>query len=517
MSPLIRRHQAGGRRRGMPALAIALIAILIPVFITYYAFHKRLPFTSQYTDYALVPNSVNVRSGSPVRIAGIDVGAVEHVEPAGRYTKIAFSVGDNGLPIHTDATLAVRDRLFLEGGYYVQLSPGSPSAPVAPEGFTIQPQNTQTPVQFFQLLSTFDVAARANLEQLLNTANTAFSPKPGQPSSQSGAGGFKQAIPQLVPVLKDTAWVSQALTGTHAGDVQNFLASTSNVMQTLAQNREHLGNLVTGLNAVSTALEASDGALAASVAGLDQTLRAAPPALTAIDRSLPSLARLASALTPALRQSPPILASLNSTLDQLLAAVKPSQRGRLITALNTTLTAFPSTLKQIGLLFRSTRPVTDCLNTHVIPGLQAQVNDGSLSTHEPVYKDFVHFLPSLAGASANFDANGPYIRVLSGTGTNSLLLGSLTNLPIIGQLVGISPGGQTLQGVSPKWIGDLTPADFRPDVECTTQALPNFSAASDAQPDLRKAASAANAFHPSVARVRQILRRITAVSKGSGQ
>jgi hypothetical protein len=54
-------------------------------------------------------------------------------------------------------------------------------------------------------------------------------------------------------------------------------------------------------------------------------------------------------------------------------------------------------------------------------------------------------------------------------------------------------------------------------VECTTQALPNFSAASDAQPDLRKAASAANAFHPSVARVRQILRRITAVSKGSGQ
>jgi len=82
-----------------------------------------------FTLHAVVSNSVNVRQDSPVRVAGIDVGAVTGTEPRGRSTEISFTMNDQGLPVHTNATLRIRDRLFLEGGYYLELDPGTPAAP----------------------------------------------------------------------------------------------------------------------------------------------------------------------------------------------------------------------------------------------------------------------------------------------------------------------------------------------------------------------------------------------------
>ena len=222
-----------------------------------------------------------------MRIAGIDVGAVQGVSPDGRASEIAFTVDDNGLPIHTDATVRIRDRLFLEGGYYLELDPGSPSAPIAPDGFTIPESQTATPVQFYNVLSTFDAATRAGLANFLDTLNEGFSASPGAPLSQSGAGGLKTAIPQPTPVLRDVAWISQALRGTHPGDVQTLLSSASSLTGELAGSSAQLADLVHGLNVTSSALASSDGALAQSVSGIDQTLQSAPGALVAIDRALP--------------------------------------------------------------------------------------------------------------------------------------------------------------------------------------------------------------------------------------
>src|SRR5436305_2169033 len=122
MSPAARRRPARSQRRRLHPLAIASISILLVVFITYYAFSQQLPFQHAFTLHALVNNSVNVRTDSPVRIAGIDVGVVQGVAPAGNSSRINFTMENSGLPVHTDATLRIRDRLFLEGGYYLELN-----------------------------------------------------------------------------------------------------------------------------------------------------------------------------------------------------------------------------------------------------------------------------------------------------------------------------------------------------------------------------------------------------------
>ena len=487
MSLLRRPKRKGRHKRRLHPLVISAIVIFATAFVTFYAFNQGLPFTHSYTLYTHVNNSVNVRSGSPVRIAGIDVGTVDGVSPAGRATKIAFTVKSNGLPIHRDATIRIRDRLFLEGGYYLQLDPGSPSAAALQDGVTIPESQTSAPVQFYTVLSTFDAATRASLRNSLTTFNEGFGARPRHPLSDSGAGGLKAAIPQLTPTLEDTALITRALRGTHEGDVDTLLSSASQVTSTLARTSRQLADLVTGLNRTASALAASDGALGRSISGLDQTLQAAPPALSAIDHALPPVTDLATALDPSLKLAPPLLEEVTGAVRELATIVAPAERQRLLTSLKATFQQFPTILTELGTAFPITKQITDCLRTHVTPVLNQVVPDGSLTTGKPVWQDFVHFLPGVAGASGGFDANGPYTRVLASAGTNTLsgagsLLGSL---PIIGKLVGTAPpGGSSLSGASPAWVGDLKPSDFRPDQPCTQQKLPSL-ASPQASADLR--------------------------------
>lgn len=464
------RQGRPGKRRGPNPLAIAALTILLAVVVTYYAFSgKQIPFVHHFTMHALVRNSVDIIPDSPVRIAGIDVGKVTGTSSDGSLTRVDFTVGSNGQPVHTDATVTIRDRLFLEGGYYLQLDPGSPSAPTVKDGFTIPMSNTAYPVQFYQVLSTFDSATRRSLQNTLNTLNEGFSAPAGQPptAANSGVGGLKEAVPQFAPTLKDIAWAAEGLHGTRQGDVERLLASASDVTRTLEASSSQLADLVTGLDRTSTALASSDGALAQSVAGVDQTLKAAPPALSAIDHALPPVTRLARALDPSLKVAPPLLDGLRKAVGELAAIVAPAQRGRLLDTLRTTFVEFPSTLRQLGTAFPVTKAVTDCLRTHVTPVLTSQVPDGSLSTGRPVWQDFVHFIVGLSSAVQNFDGNGYWIRSILGTGTNSASVGQL--LPSGASIPGI-------QGASPHWVGDLTPSDFRPDASCSSQPVVNLSA-----------------------------------------
>jgi phospholipid/cholesterol/gamma-HCH transport system substrate-binding protein len=488
VSPPVRRHARtrSARRRRLHPLAVAAITILATLFITYYAFNEGLPFVHHFSLDAVVNNSVAVRSSSPVRIAGVDVGRVTSVSPQGSASKINFTLQDNGQPVHTDATIRVRPRVFLEGGYYLDLDPGSPSAPILKDGGTIPEAQTQTPVQFYNVLSTFDYATRSSLQSLLGSLDAALGPNsfpaPGTPLANSGAAGLKATIPQLAPVFKDTALVTRGLHGTAPGDVENLLSSTAAVTTTLANSSSQLADLVTSLDKTSSALAASDGSLAQSISGLDQTLRVTPGALSAVDASLPPLVNLAQALAPSLKPAPKLLDDLTGAVTELASVVAPTERAKLLTTLKSTFQEFPALLTQLGSAFPIGKSVTDCLQSHLTPVLKSVVPDGALSSGRPEWQDFVHFLGGLVGASQNFDANGPWIRLLAGAGTNGISLGPQ---PTLGQVVGTAPpGGGAIEGARPAWVGDLPSTAYQPGVPCATQRVPSLAsptAASDAR------------------------------------
>ena len=64
-----------------------------------------------------------------------------------------MEIDDKGLPIHKDATAKIRPRIFLEGNFFVDLQPGTPSAPTIDDGDTLPVTQTAGPVQLDQVLT----------------------------------------------------------------------------------------------------------------------------------------------------------------------------------------------------------------------------------------------------------------------------------------------------------------------------------------------------------------------------
>ena len=61
----------------------------------------------------------------------MEVGKVTKVEPveSGKgAAEVTMQIDDKGLPIKKDAELKIRPRIFLEGNFFVDIEPGSPSA-----------------------------------------------------------------------------------------------------------------------------------------------------------------------------------------------------------------------------------------------------------------------------------------------------------------------------------------------------------------------------------------------------
>src|SRR5918995_2756963 len=139
----------GGRFRWRPSnVTIAIIFILVFTIGPYLAFTKHVPFTGYgYEVNATFSNSANISVNSPIRIAGVDVGKVIGTERDGDNTKVTFTVDSSGRPIHDDAFAAIRPRIFLEGNFFIELDPGSPSAPELDSGGTIPVSRTPTAVQ----------------------------------------------------------------------------------------------------------------------------------------------------------------------------------------------------------------------------------------------------------------------------------------------------------------------------------------------------------------------------------
>ncbi len=128
------------KRRGPSAFAAGLIAIVVLVVACYFGFTKNNPFEDSFEVSAAFRSANDIKPKSPVRVAGVTIGEVTAVEPIeqgrrdGAGAIVRMKITDRGLPLHADAQMKIRPRIFLEGNWFVDVSPGSPSAPLLEEG-----------------------------------------------------------------------------------------------------------------------------------------------------------------------------------------------------------------------------------------------------------------------------------------------------------------------------------------------------------------------------------------------
>jgi virulence factor Mce-like protein len=253
--------------------------------VTYFAFHPRLPFSTGYRVDAVFSSSNGLLKGSPVRVAGVEVGEVVKMgKGPGATTVVTMELGDHGRPVHRDATARIRPRVFLEGGFMIELKPGSPSAPELPERGTIPLPQTAVPTQLHQALGIFDAPVRESLRGTLDVVAEGL--------SAGGARGLRRLAPELAPVLRDTA----------------------------------LGELVGNFATTAAALHDRDRELAATIRQTGRVLAAAPAAMRGVDRALPAVEESVRRLTPAMRVAPRALDTSTKTLLDLGSLVAPSRR-----------------------------------------------------------------------------------------------------------------------------------------------------------------------------------------------
>lgn len=444
-------------------MRVAVVVFTAIALLTYLGFTKKLPFGSPWTLKATFTNGTQLRSGSPVRIGGVDVGKVTRVQQGpGSGALVSMTIKPSGQPIHADATLSIRPRLFLEGGFYVQLEPGSPSAARVSSGYTVPLAQTRVPVQFFTAISTLDRPLRSALARALHETSAGL--------AGGGARGLHSSLGHLGPALRDTALVVQAAQGRPPEDVRALVSGAERVTRALAVHDAQLGGAIDNAARVSSTVAAQDAALARSVPALDQLLIAAPPALSALDRALPTLSRFAGELRPALRAAPPVLDRASSTLAQLRAVSRPAELPALLTGLTPFLHDLPALNDRLQVLFPRVTPVARCLSTIVLPALTTKLNDGALSTGRPVWQDVAHGFTNIASVAQSFDANGFFLRYNS-TGQQQVSLGSI---PGVGQMIGSATAA--ILGSRPQVPPPGGAPAFRPDQECTAQAPPNLQA-----------------------------------------
>src|SRR3954453_15240514 len=124
----MRRNQ----KRGLSFFQVGVIAIVLAVAVTYFGFTKSVPFRHHYTISAMFKTANNLKPGSAVRIAGVNVGKVTDVKPRhprDPAAEVTMRLSKQALPLHRDATFKLRPRIFLEGNLFVDVDAGTPNSP----------------------------------------------------------------------------------------------------------------------------------------------------------------------------------------------------------------------------------------------------------------------------------------------------------------------------------------------------------------------------------------------------
>ncbi len=244
-----------------------------------------------------------------MRIAGVNVGKVTKVEPApdGEGAQVTFSVDEDGLPLHEDARITIRPRLFLEGNFFLDLRPGSPSAPDLPDGGDIPVTQTATAVQLDQVLTALQAPDRENLARLLNGYGSALvdEPTPEQDVGQdpdvqgeSAAQAINDSFTYGGEAGKTSSQVSQALLGEQAGDLRGLIAASSRVFSELASRETELSDLITNFSVTTGAFADESANLEATLVQLAPTVEQAQDQLVEINAAFPPLRAFARELTP---------------------------------------------------------------------------------------------------------------------------------------------------------------------------------------------------------------------------
>lgn len=467
----------------MSPVTAAVLALVAIGACTYAVFTKAVPFRAHYEIRAVFADANLVQNRSPVRIAGVDVGKVTAVERYGStdLALVTMRIAKAGRPVHRDATLKVRPRLFLEGNFFVEMTPGTPGAGELDDDGLIPVAQTSAPVQLDNVLSALDENVRGSLQDAVRGFGDALDSEPTAAEDReqdaavrglTGAQALNRTLDTSTGALRGTAVVAEALRGTRPRDLSRMIHGFTRAARGLGQSEQNLRDLVTTFDATMRTTAARAGQLEQSVRRLGPAATSARRAFASLDAALPPTRRFARHLAPAMREVPATIDAARPWLAQAGELLAQAELGGLLDELA------PATvdLARLGHATRAWLPEIDrfnrCATDVLIPTVKVRVDDGPLSAGVESYKEFWYAMVGQAAEGQSFDGNGTYLRLQAPGGANRIESGA-TNY-------GTAEQGSLFANTSlrplrtrPAFPNRVPP--LRRDVPCARQKVPDVN------------------------------------------
>lgn len=461
----------------------SVILLILLVIIGYFGFTKKIPFKHGFQLKAQFTSAVDIKPKSPVRIAGVDVGQVTGIKRVGRTGLVEMEIENRGLPIHSDATLKIRPRIFLEGNWFVELQPGSPSARAVASGATIPVAQTSDPVQLDQLLDALNTDTRANLQKFLIYYGEALTLHPSAEENAEQEPEVRgltaaQALNHtyhLGPAsLRGTAIVNQAIAGTTEHDLSKLVASIGKVTAALNVHEQQLGELISNFNTFFHAFAAQSGSVRQLIAQLPADLHGTNEGLRGLDESFPATRTFAHDIIPGVKLTNSTVAATLPWIAQVKGSLSANELGGVAKGLAAAAPSAARLESEQTPLYKQTELFNKCLTNVIIPAGNTKLQDGSSSSGVEDYREFWYSLVGLNGLGQTFTGNGTSAKFLVGNSGITLRSQptSLENTKLSGtKLLARSP----LKPLGTRPAFPTTEPSYEPLVPCYTQKLPEFN------------------------------------------
>lgn len=286
-----------------------------------------------------------------VRISGVPVGKVKDIQTnaqTGR-SDATIELKPEYAPLPVDARAILRQKTLL-GETYVELTPGTGSAPKIPDNGRLQRSQVADTVELDEILRTFDPKTREAFQSWIQT----------QAQSIDGRGpDLNAALGNLAPFAEDTEQVLRVLNGQKAA-VRQLVRNTGEVFAALSERDGQLASLITNSNRVFATTAQRNRELQAAFKALPTFEKESATTLTRLSRFAQNANPVVTDLRPAARELSPTLIAASElapdlkaffrSLDPLIAASKkglPATR-EFLDELHPLLAAFDAPLRQLN-------------------------------------------------------------------------------------------------------------------------------------------------------------------------
>jgi phospholipid/cholesterol/gamma-HCH transport system substrate-binding protein len=465
-------------------IRFAIVFLVIVAIAIYFGFTKHLPFKHGYRLNAQFASALNIKPKSPVRIAGVNVGKVTGIKREGSTALVKMEIENRGLPIHSDATVKIRPRIFLEGNWFVELQPGSPSAKTLSSGSTLPSTQSSDPVQLDQVLDALNSDTRQNLQDFLIGYGNGLVRKPSAADDAeqdpevrgiNAAEALNKTYRRAPSAERGGAIINQAIAGTETHDLSKLVQSVGKVTAALNVHEQQLGELIGNFNSFFHSFAAQSSSLQRAVAVLPSSLRNITAGLRELNAAFPPARTFALDIIPGVKTTPQTVTALLPWIQQVEASLSPNELGGVAKGLVEATPSLAQLTAEQTTLQVQTEAFNKCLTKVIIPAGNTRLQDGPSTSGVEDYKEFWYGLTGLAGIGQTFEGNGTLTKFLLGSGGPTIKSGKATveNHAISNGLPLVAHASLAPEGTRPAF--PKTEPAYKPLVPCYTQAIPEFN------------------------------------------